>query len=85
MKTLLASSAIPVLALASLGCATMEDTVQTRASNDLKCPEERITVNNIGGTSYRATGCRQEATYNCTQSTLQGAVTCVREEQKSTE
>jgi hypothetical protein len=85
MKTLAVSLSIPVLSLALFGCATMEGTVQTRASNDMKCPEERIAVANIGGTSYRATGCGQEATYNCMQSTQQGAIACVREEQKAKE
>jgi hypothetical protein len=57
-------------------------TTKARAANDLKCPEEQILVANIGGTSYRATGCTQEATYNCVQADQAGHVTCQREEQK---
>jgi len=70
-------AAFPLLAI---GCVTMAGTAQTRAANDMKCPEEQIVVANIGGTSFRATGCGQEATYNCGQSTANTLV-CVREEQ----
>ena len=66
--------------LFAVGCVTMAGTAQTRAANDMKCPEEQIVVANIGGTSFRATGCGQEATYNCGQSTGSTLV-CVREEQ----
>lgn len=65
-----------------VGCVTMETTARTRASNDLKCGEEGVVVRNIGGSSYRATGCGQEATYNCGQSS-QNTFVCQREEQKS--
>ncbi len=64
------------------GCVTMETTAKTRAANDLHCAEEQIVVRNIGGSSYRATGCNQEATYNCGQSTANTFV-CQREEQKT--
>lgn len=66
--------------LLAVGCVTMAGTAQTRAANDLKCPEDQVVVANIGGTSFRATGCGQEATYNCGQSTANTLV-CVREEQ----
>ena len=56
---------------------------RTRASNDLNCPEEQITVANIGGSSFRASGCGQQATYNCVQSS-QNTLACVREEQHPT-
>ncbi len=69
-----------VLALATGACVTMSGVAQTRAANDLKCPEDQITVANIGGSSFRATGCGQEATYNCVQSS-QNTLACVREEQ----
>jgi len=42
---------------------------------------EQIQVANIGGTSFRATGCGQEATYNCVAGN--GQILCVREEQKA--
>lgn len=66
----------------AVGCVTMETTARTRASNDLRCGEERVVIRNIGGSSYRATGCGQEATYNCGQSTGSTFV-CQREEQKA--
>jgi len=67
-------------AATSVGCVTMQGTAQTRAANDLRCPEEQVVVANIGGSSYRATGCGQEATYNCGASTGSTFV-CMREEQ----
>jgi hypothetical protein len=75
---------IPFFAVGALlsGCVTMQGTAKTRAANDLKCPEEQIAVVNIGGSSYRATGCGQEATYNCIQSS-ESTLACAREEQKA--
>ena len=70
-----------VLALATGACVTMAGVAQTRAANDLKCPEDQIAIANIGGSSFRATGCGQEATYNCVQSS-QSTLACVREEQR---
>lgn len=67
--------------LATVGCVTMETTAHTRAVNDLRCGEDQVVVKNIGGSSYRATGCGQEATYNCGQSTGSTFV-CQREEQR---
>lgn len=71
----------PFALVALAGCITMETVAQTRAANDLRCPEEKIVVANIGGSSFRATGCGQEATYNCIQSS-QHTLACVREEQR---
>lgn len=62
-------------------CVTMFDVAKTRAANDLRCPEEQIIVANIGGSSFRAIGCGQEATYNCIQSS-ENTLACVREEQR---
>ncbi len=64
-------------------CSPMERTARTRAANDLRCDKDQIEVRNIGGTSYRATGCNQEATYNCIQSTSNNGILCQREEQHS--
>jgi hypothetical protein len=73
------------LVLVSLGaCITMEGVAHTRAANDLRCPEDKIVMTNIGGSSFRATGCGQEATYNCIQSS-QNSLACVREEQRPTQ
>ena len=67
--------------LARVGCVTMETTAHTRAVNDLRCSDDKVVVKNSGGSSYRATGCGQEATYNCGQSTGSTFV-CQREEQR---
>ena len=74
--------AMMFVAIAAAGCVTMETTAKTRAANDLNCAEDQIAVRNIGGSSYRATGCNQEATYNCGQSTANTFV-CQREEQRT--
>ena len=75
------SFVILTVTLGAAGCVTMETTARTRASNDLRCGEESVVVKNIGGSSYRATGCGQEVTYNCAQSSGNTFV-CRREEQK---
>jgi hypothetical protein len=77
-------SAVVVLAVmaGTAGCVTMETTARTRASNDLRCSGDQVAVRNIGGSSYRATGCGQEVTYNCGQSSGNTFV-CQREEQRS--
>lgn len=67
--------------VATVGCVTMETTAHTRAVNDLRCDKDQVVVTNIGGSSYRATGCGQEVTYNCGQSTSNTFV-CQREEQR---
>ena len=68
--------------LATVGCATMETTAHTRAVNDLRCAQDQVVIKNIGGSSFRATGCGQEATYNCGQSSTDTFV-CQREEQRA--
>jgi hypothetical protein len=83
----LRASVLPLLLVlaamvCAVGCVNMETTARTRAANDLKCGEDAVVVQNIGGSSYRATGCGQEATYNCAQST-QHTFVCQREEQKA--
>lgn len=82
MTKTIASFAFLALALSTMtGCVTMAGTAKTRAANDLRCSEEKIVVANIGGSSYRATGCGQEATYNCIQSS-ESTLACVREDQR---
>jgi hypothetical protein len=51
----------------SIGCggAPPQAVVATRASNEFSCPKEQVNVQNIGGTSYKASGCGQTATYTC--------------------
>ena len=36
-----------------------------RATFDLSCPRERLTVQQIGGDSFGVTGCGQKASYTC--------------------
>lgn len=77
------TACVVVVALSALlsltGCVTQGSVVRTRALNDLSCDEKQIEVVNIGGTSYRARGCGQEATYNCM--TGPHEIICQREEQ----
>jgi hypothetical protein len=51
------------------GCAgnapAFQRTVQQRAAFDLSCPTAQLTVQNIGGDSYGATGCGRKASYTC--------------------
>ena len=68
------------IAAATSGCVTHETVTRTRAANDFPCEEQQVEVVNIGGTSYRATGCGKQATYNCIGG--QQGITCVREEQQ---
>ncbi len=81
MTKSLASIALFTLVSSLTGCVTMAGIAKTRASNDLRCAEDQIVVANIGGSSYRATGCGQEATYNCIQSS-ESTLACVREDQR---
>ena len=70
---------LSILTLSLGACITMQSVATTRASNDLRCPEEQVALANIGGTSFRASGCGQEATYNCVAGG--NGYVCVREEQ----
>jgi hypothetical protein len=40
-------------------------TVQQRASFDLDCSIDDVTVQNIGGNSYGVTGCGKKVSYSC--------------------
>jgi hypothetical protein len=57
----------------------MEDAARARAANDLRCPEDKVTLVEIEGTSYRAKGCGDSAIYDCTQSTWGAEYLCVPE------
>ena len=66
-----ATSTVAALSLVTgalaIGCggAPPQAVVATRASNEFSCPKEQVNVQNIGGTSYKASGCGQAATYTC--------------------
>jgi hypothetical protein len=48
-----------------LACSVKEDAARTRAANDLRCNEEKVTVESLGGNAYR-TGCYgRSVTYVC--------------------
>lgn len=67
--------------IASIGCNHRDDrnanyvddqpggqfgeVVAQRASFDLSCPRDKLTVQGIGGDSFGATGCGQKASYTC--------------------
>ncbi len=57
--------AIAPAALVVGACATGSGIVRERAANEFSCDESEVEVEAIGGNSYRATGCGQEATYTC--------------------
>jgi hypothetical protein len=57
-------------AAALAGClfgqgASPQTVVQTRASNELSCAKDKLQIQPLGGTSYKATGCGMTATYTC--------------------
>jgi hypothetical protein len=48
------------------GCHLHEGTVRARAASDFGCNESEIEVEEIPGSTYRATGCGQSNEYTCT-------------------
>jgi hypothetical protein len=45
--------------------ASPQTVVTTRASNEFSCAKEKLQVQPLGSTSFKATGCGQVATYTC--------------------
>ncbi|HEY6463244.1 MAG TPA: hypothetical protein VIY73_23915, partial [Polyangiaceae bacterium] len=45
--------------------ASPKTVVQTRASNEFSCAKEKLQIQELGGTSFKATGCGMTATYTC--------------------
>lgn len=56
---------IVLLLAATASCATMAGTVRDRAAADYHCEPDSITVEELPGNAYHATGCGREATYSC--------------------
>jgi hypothetical protein len=61
---------VAILGLASAGClfgqgASPSTVVQGRASREFACPVERVVVEPLSGSSFRATACGTVATYTC--------------------
>jgi hypothetical protein len=59
-----------VAAAGATGClfgqgAPPRTVVQTRAANEFNCPKEQLQIQELGGTSFKATGCGMTATYTC--------------------
>jgi len=59
-----------LLAFTITGClfgqgAAPKDVVRTRASREFSCPPEKVQIEELGGTSYRASACGTTATYTC--------------------
>jgi hypothetical protein len=62
----------PVLFFALVGAAGCSNTstvfpqvVKQRAAFDLSCDEGKISVQNLGGDTFGATGCAKKASYAC--------------------
>lgn len=50
------------------GCGIHAESVaRTRAANDFNCSEDQIEITEVGGTSYRATGCDHSQVYDCAE------------------
>jgi hypothetical protein len=61
-----ASFVIILATVSSTGCLMgVERVALTRASSDFNCDESLVTLKEIGGTSYKASGCRKTQIYNC--------------------
>jgi hypothetical protein len=49
-----------------IGCGSSQQSVVTaRAVTEFSCPKDQVVVEALGGSSYRARGCGQTATYTC--------------------
>jgi hypothetical protein len=62
--TLLGLSLLMSTSLVACGAAP-PTVVATRATNEFSCPQDQVHIDELGGTSYRATGCGKTATYTC--------------------
>lgn len=67
MKTNGAMAAMATFLLLSMtGCgASQQSVVATRATREFSCPKDQVVVEELGGSSYRAHGCGQVATFTC--------------------
>lgn len=77
-------AAVFLLVTASMGCSPQVSAVRLRAANEFNCPEESITVEDLGADSYRVTGCEVVATYHCLSYGYgSGHVVCAKEEERA--
>ena len=63
---------LPILTLIFTlsGCVSAMPHVKKKAAFDLNCPEGKIEVTSLGGTSYGAKGCEQQISYTCNMNTV---------------
>jgi hypothetical protein len=60
------------LVATTTGCASMLDRIGPRASFDLACPKEQLTIRQDGETTYIVRGCGGEAAYYSACESVQG-------------
>ena len=73
---------LPCVAIAVLlgACVSTKNVVRSRFATEQDCPEDRVVVDEEGGTQYRARGCDKETTYVCgAVAGFRGGVQCVQE------
>ena len=73
---------LPSLGIALLlgACVSTTSVVRSRFATEQDCPEDQVTVDEEGGTQYRARGCSKETTYVCgSVAGFKGGVQCVQE------
>jgi hypothetical protein len=51
--------------LALVSCVSTTSVVRSRFAREQGCPEGQVSVDEAGGTQYRARGCDKETTYVC--------------------
>lgn len=67
------------------GCISHAGVVTKRFSGEFNCPEEQVSVTELGGNAHRAAGCRRTAIYTCIGPDGNAigdsdAVTCVKDD-----
>jgi hypothetical protein len=64
-------AAIAIWLLSLAGCGVdAESVAKIRAANDFHCNEDKVSVESVGGTSYRAKGCGETEVYDCNGSAV---------------
>jgi hypothetical protein len=57
--------ALGLLSVGIAACHGFEPSVRRAMSADAKCPEDKIEVKGLPGSSYQADGCGKSAVYEC--------------------
>lgn len=59
-----------LLSVVVTGCgATSSDAARVRFANEFRCPEKQVALEELGGSSFRTSGCGQTAVYVCKEVT----------------